>query len=315
MIFPSISAVLNIFLLMGIGFVLTKAKWITPDNRSLLTKLVVYLAVPCTIFNNMLSAITPESLKTAGEMLIVPAITVVSTYLFGLFVARYVLKMPKNRHRTFAAMSGCPNTIFVGVPIVMALFGDAGVPAAMFFFVCQTSLFWSVGASGIQSDGQGKAQFSVGTMLKKIFSLNVIVILVVVALVLLRIQPPTLVTNITKYIGNLSTPLSLFFSGNALCEIYTEFGFRGLRIQRDVWAVMLARFVIQPVVAFLLCLLFGVTGLTRTVFILMSGMPVMTQTVILSGNYGADRNYAALSFFWTTCASMIVIPVFLLILG
>ena len=235
MIFESISAVLNIFLLMGIGFVLTKVKWITPENRSLLTKLVVYLAVPCTIFNNMLSAITPESLKTAGEMLIVPAITVVSTYLFGLFVARYVLKMPKNRQRTFAAMSGCPNTIFVGVPIVTALFGDAGVPAAMFFFVCQTSLFWSVGASGIQADGQGKAEFSLGTMLKKIFSLNVIVILIVVALVLLRIQPPELVTDITRYIGNLSTRFRCSSRAMPCARSTRNLALKACAFQRDEW--------------------------------------------------------------------------------
>ncbi len=314
MIFDSMQAVLNIFILLGLGVLLTHLKWITKENIPLLSKLVIRIAVPCTIFNNMLSAITRDSLKTAGSMLIVPAITILTMYFLGWMMAKYVLRIQKNRQRTFAAMASCPNAVFIGIPVVFALFGDAGTPAAMFFIICQTSTFWSLGSAGIQADAQGKSEFALSTTLKRVFSINVIVILAVVLMTVIGIKPPVMVTSITKYLGALSTPLSLFFSGNALYDIYREFGLHGLKITRDVLYVIAARFLAAPALAYGLCLLFGITGTTAMVFVLMSALPIMTQTVILSGAYGGDRNNAALSFFWTTVCSMVVIPLYMFLL-
>ncbi|MBQ9988205.1 MAG: AEC family transporter [Clostridia bacterium] len=304
------------FLLMVLGFVLTHVNWINKETKPLLTNLTVTLAVPCAIFNNMLSAVNKDLLAIAGKMLIAPACTVISIYLLGTLLAK-VLRMKDNRRGTFAAMCGCPNTIFVGLPVVTALFGDVGVPAAMFFFICQTTVFWSVGQSGIQADGSGHVQqkMSLVGILKKIFSLNVIIILSTVALVMLNIRVPSVITQTTKSIANLSTPMSLLFSGNAMYEIYKQFGLRGLMIRRDEALVILTRFLIAPAAAFGFCLLFGIGGIERSVFILMASMPTMTQTVILSGKYGADRDFAAITFFWTTCFTMIVIPVLMSILG
>ncbi len=315
MIFDSVQAVLNIFVLVGVGIVLSRVKWITPQNRSLLSKLVVLLAVPCTIFNKLLTAIDKDSIATAGSMLVIPALTISLMYFGGWLFGKYVLRLRQNRQRTFAAMAGCPNTVFFGLPVVIALFGDAGIPIAMYFFIFQTTLFWSFGNAGIQADAQGKGEFSIGTLLKKVFSVNVIIIIIVFVMALTDIKPPDMLTTITQYIGNLSTPLSLFFSGNALYEIYSEYGFRGLKLNRDVFAVILARFLVAPLVALGFCTLFGVTGMMRTVCVLMSGMPIMINTVILCGAYGADRDYAALSFFWTVLCSIVILPLYVIIMG
>ncbi len=314
MIFNSVQAVLDIIILLGLGVFLTHLKWITKDNLPLLSKLVIRIAVPCTIFNNMLSAITRDLLKSAGSMLVVPAITILSMYLIGWLLGKYVLRIQKNRQRTFALMASCPNAIFIGLPVVLALFGNAGAPAAMFFIVCQTSTFWSIGSAGIQADAQGKSEFSLVKTLKQMFSVNVIVIIAVLLMTLINFKPPVIATDITKYLGALSTPLSLLFSGNALYDIYREFGLKGLRITRDVLYVIVARFIVAPLIAYGLCQVFHITGVTAMVFVLMSSMPIMTQTVILCGTYGGDRDNAALSFFWTTVFGMFVIPLYMLLL-
>jgi predicted permease len=311
----SIQTVLNIFILMGLGVVLSHRRWITADNLPLLSRLVVGLAVPCTIFNNMLAAVNRDSLNTAGRMLVVPALTVATMYALGLLLGRYAFRLRPNRRRTYAAMAACPNAIFIGLPLILTLFGTDGAPAAMFFIVCQTSTFWSVGSAGIQADAQGKAQFSLAGTLKRIFSVNVIVIIAVFLMAVADLQAPAMLTDLTRYIGALSTPLSLMFSGNALYQIFREYGLRGLSLQRDVLLVALARFIVAPLLAYAFCAAFGVAGLSRTVFVLMSAMPVMTQTVILTGTYGGDRDFAALSFFWSTVLAMVFIPLYLLLLG
>lgn len=315
MIFDSIQAVVNIFILIGIGALLTRIGWITPQNRPLISKLVVLLAVPCTIFNNLYSAIDKQAIAASGNILLTAAASVCVMYFGGWILSKTVLRVRKNRQRTFAAMASCPNTVFIGLPIVIALFGDAGVPTVMFFLIAQTTLFWSLGNAGIQADGQGAGRFSLRDMLKKVFSVNLIVIIVVFAMVWLDIKPPGMATSIAKYIGSLTTPLSLFFSGNALYEIYNEFGFRGLRPDRDVYAIVAARFIIAPLLALLFCMLFGVTGIPRIVCVLISSMPIMVNNVILCGAYGADRDYAAVSLFWTVLLSVVIIPIYMVMLA
>jgi hypothetical protein len=313
-LFQSIQAVINVFLLLGLGAFLTRKNWFTKENIPLVSKLVVKLAVPCTIFINMLSAITRESLQAAGNIIIVPAITVLFMYFFGWFLSKYIVRMQSRRQRTFAAMAGCPSAIFIGLPIVLAVFGSVGMPAAMFFVVSQTTVFWSLGSAGIQMDAQGSSKLSFVETLKRIFGVNVMIIILVFVMTLLNVKAPTMLINITKYIGALSTPLALFFSGNALVEIYREFGAKGLGLTRDILVVILVRFVISPLVAFGLCALFGITGVPRAVLVLMSAMPVMTQNVIVTGLYGGDRDFVALSFFWTTLLSIVVIPLYLFFL-
>ena len=313
MIFNSIQAVLNIFVLLAIGAVLTHKKWITAENRMLLSKLIIMIAVPCTIFNNLLSAINHDTLKTAGSMLIAPACTITLMYFAAWFLGKYVFRLPQNHQRTYAAMAACPNTIFFGIPVAIAIFGDKGVPSAMFYFICQSTIFWTLGNTGIQADAQGKGKLSLWLTIKRVFTINVIVTILVFVLVIVNIRVPDVVTSFTKILGNLSTPLSMLFTGNALYDTYKQYGFRGLKIRFNVIIVLLARFIISPLLAYGFCTLFGITGITRIIFVIMSGMPNMVQTVILTGLYNGDKDYTATCFFWTSVFSLFIIPLYVVL--
>jgi predicted permease len=75
------------------------------------------------------------------------------------------------------------------------------------------------------------------------------------------------------------------------------------------------RFVGVPALMLLLCSLFGITGLARSVFFIQAAMPVMTQSVVVSGLAGADEQYNALGMSFTTLLCLVAIPVLMLILG
>ena len=64
MLWNSISAVLTAFVFLAIGFLITRAGWITKDNKNLLTMLGRYIAVPCTIFKNVLDTVSPDNISS-----------------------------------------------------------------------------------------------------------------------------------------------------------------------------------------------------------------------------------------------------------
>jgi predicted permease len=55
-------------------------------------------------------------------------------------------------------------------------------------------------------------------------------------------------------------------------------------------------------------------ALMRNVFVIQISLPAMMQTAIVSELYGADSAYATKNVFFTTLASLITIPVYMLLL-
>ncbi len=81
-----------------------------------------------------------------------------------------IFAVKKERRGLFISMFFNSNTIFVGLPINQALFGDASIPYVLIYYMCNTTFFWTLGTYLIQRDGEGEAEFDLKTSLKKIFS-------------------------------------------------------------------------------------------------------------------------------------------------
>ena len=315
MLWNSISAVLTAFVFLAIGFLITRAGWITKYNKNLLTMLVMYIAVPCTIFKNVLDTVSPDNISSIWGYILVPALSILTVFFLSGILARHVLKVQKGRLGAFSCMCSCSNTIFVGLPIVLSAIGDVSVPYVMYYLMAQNVIFWSLGLIGIQRDGQGDIHFSFGDMVKKVLSINIVVIFISLLLVALRVTVPVFFMDIAGKLGNTCTPLSLIFCGATMYEVFQNHGLRGLAIPRDTLYVFISRFVICPLLMFGICTLFGIGGIARTVFVIISAMPTQSQTVIMSSRYGADVDFASITFFWTTLACFVVIPILLTIVA
>ena len=56
-------------------------------------------------------------------------------------------------------------------------------------------------------------------------------------------------------------------------------------------------------------------NLMKQVFIIQSAMPVMTNAPVVARLYGADSNYASVMVTETTLATMVVIPILMLLMA
>ena len=84
-----------------------------------------------------------------------------------------------------------------------------------------------------------------------------------------------------------------------------------------VWSHGLAWYpilLIAPGLCLGLCVVFGVTGLARSVLVVQTAMPVLTQAVVASTEYGGDERMAAQGVAISTLACFVVIPALMLML-
>ena len=306
----SISGILVILGMILVGFVIGEKGWFDDKSRGLLAKLVTQVALPCYMLYTITQRFTAEDLLKMLPALRFPALSMVILLGIATGVAR-IFAVRQDRRGLFISMFFNSNTIFVGLPINQALFGDASIPYVLIYYMCNTTFFWTLGTYLIQQDGEGEAQFDLKTSLKKVFSPPLMGFLLGLVLVMLQIKLPAFLASDLQYLGNLTTPLSMIFIGLSVSHV----GVKQLVLGKDQLLILLGRFLVAPLLMASIVYWMPLPNLMKQVFIIQSAMPVMTNAPVVARLYGADSNYASVMVTETTLATMVVIPILMLLMA
>ncbi|KXT89857.1 Malate permease [Streptococcus parasanguinis] len=306
----SISGILVILGMILVGFVIGEKGWFDDKSRGLLAKLVTQVALPCYMLYTITQRFTAPALLKMLPALRFPALSMVILLGIATGVAR-IFAVRQDRRGLFISMFFNSNTIFVGLPINQALFGDASIPYVLIYYMCNTTFFWTLGTYLIQRDGEGEAQFDLKTSLKKVFSPPLMGFLLGIVLVMLQIKLPAFLASDLQYLGNLTTPLSMIFIGLSVSHV----GVKQLVLGKDQLLILLGRFLVAPLLMATIVYWTPLPSLMKQVFIIQSAMPVMTNAPVVARLYGADSDYAAVMVTETTLATMVVIPILMVLMA
>lgn len=335
----AINIVVCIFMVIGVGMYLTFKNRLNDQNASLVSHLVVKVALPGTIISNLFGSFTAESMRECLRGLIVPVLSILIILGVGALAAK-ALKLPFKRRGVFNCMFAFSNTVFIGVPVSTALFGEAVMPYTLMYYFANTAIFWTLGVTLLRKDGgvrlegdfkalpgyliekakamvqrrpapRNKGAEAAWEMIRKAVPLPLVVFFISMFLVLAGVKLPASVMSAAKYIGNMVTPLSLFFIGIVITRMIRKKSFRW---EKGYLMLIVGRFVLSPLAVFLLAKAFGLPELMTKVLIVQSGMPVMSQTPIVAGSMGSDEEYGAGGVAMSTLLSLIAIPIYMAIL-
>lgn len=306
----SISGILVILGMILVGFVIGEKGWFDDKSRGLLAKLVTQVALPCYMLYTITQRFTAADLLKMLPALRFPALSMVILLGIATAVAR-IFAVRQDRRGLFISMFFNSNTIFVGLPINQALFGDASIPYVLIYYMCNTTFFWTLGTYLIQRDGEGEAQFDLKTSLKKVFSPPLMGFLLGLVMVMLQIKLPAFLASDLQYLGNLTTPLSMIFIGLSVSHV----GVKQLVLGKEQLLILLGRFLVAPLLMASIVYWLPLPSLMKQVFIIQSAMPVMTNAPVVARLYGADSDYAAVMVTETTLATMVVIPFLMLLMA
>ena len=306
----SISGILVILGMILVGFIIGEKGWFDDKSRGLLAKLVTQVALPCYMLYTITQRFTAADLLKMLPALRFPALSMVILLGIATGVAR-IFAVRQDRRGLFISMFFNSNTIFVRLPINQALFGDASIPYVLIYYMCNTTFFWTLGTYLIQRDGEGEAQFDIRISLKKVFSPPLMGFLLGLVFVILQIKLPAFLASDLQYLGNLTTPLSMIFIGLSVSHV----GVKQLVLGKDQLLILFGRFLIAPLLMATIVYWAPLPSLMKQVFIIQSAMPVMTNAPVVARLYGADSDYAAVMVTETTLATMVVIPILMLLMA
>lgn len=304
-----LEGIFEVLFLIGIGFVLVKKGWLRTDMGSVFTRLVMKISLPLYMLCQLEKDFTHDSLLRMAPDLLLPFVSILLAYIIGRAAAA-ALHIRRSRQGVFITCFFIANTIFIGLPVNLALFGTKSVPSVMLYYMVNTTMFWTLGMYHIVNDSLGEKGhmplFSADT-LRKVLSPPLLGFLAGLALIMADIQlPPFLMTSF-QYAGNLATPLSLMVIGMEM----TTIDLASVHWDRDIIGALAGRFIVCPACVLVLLPFIAVTPMSAQVFTMQASMPAMTQMTVVAKSVGADVKYATQVSFLTVLLGILVIPLYM----
>lgn len=305
----SLESVFSIIIMILLGYILTHKGIFNDNTAKAFTTMVMDISLPAYMIWNLTNTFDKESLFNLVGGIAIPYVSMLICYVISLLVSK-LIGVDAKRQGVFSCMFFMSNTIFIGLPINLALFGEQSIPYVLLYYVANTTLFWTLGIYLISRDGSGETPdlLSFQTV-RNIMSPPLVGFMVGVVLVLADIKLPPFILDVCKYLGNCTTALSMLFIGMSIYSVKLS----EINMSKDVFALVLGRFILAPFMVYLLALIISVPLLMKEVFIVQSAMPIIASASIIAKAYNADYQYAAVMITVTTIIAMVMIPIYMVL--
>ncbi|MDX9725278.1 MAG: AEC family transporter [Bacteroidales bacterium] len=302
-----ISQIFILAVVVVIGAIAARFRVFTSESKDILSKIIFNISLPLMLFTNFFRLeATPRLISNSLTVLAVSGFVILLLFLLGLTASR-IFRFKGQEAAVFKVHSMFGNTIFLGFPLITALYGVEGLLYASMFQLVSTIIMWTAGVV-ILSQGNG------GTWKKsllRVINPNTIATLAGLVFFILSVRLPEIILSPMSELGSANTWLSMLYIGAML--VFAQTG-RLLR-RRELYAVSLNRLILGPffliAVFYLASAIAGFTPdkLVSSVIILEASMPCMATVVIMAKEFGSDDRLAVGNVFISTVLSIITLPV------
>ena len=286
-------------LLMLVGFGCAKAGWVDGDFSQKASRLVMNVFVVGLIVS---SVVNTEPIMTNGELAVAIASVFLVFFIGGAlgWLAARLLRF-RGRDRNVAWLSVFfMNNVFIGFPVVEALFGGEAIFCASLSNLPFNLLLYTVGVAYLQA-GEGRGRVK----LREVFSIPLVATLLAIVLFLFQVPVPELVVDTCKTLGAATVPVSMIIVGISLSHV----PIREALLDGKAYAVSLVKLILCPLVTWAVLGLFLDPGsLVFGVLVVIAACPSAAMITILSVRFGADDTLASKIKFLSTVLSAVTLP-------
>ena len=231
----------ELFLMILMGYVIVKLGLVTDDDSKILSKIVLYIVIPCVMINAFQIDYTPD--KVQGMFLaLVTSIVLQVLLLIAVWIMGKIFYLDEVEGASIY-YSNSGNLI---VPIVAYVLGDEWVVYGCVFMAVQLIFMWTHGKYIISSGDRIDWK-------KIVLNINMIAIFIGAVLFLLKIHLPVIVDDTLRAVGSTIGPVSMIVTGMLIAGM----NLRDIFTNRRVYAVTFLRLLLVPVLALIILKISG----------------------------------------------------------
>ncbi|MBN1108675.1 MAG: AEC family transporter [Bacteroidales bacterium] len=289
-----------------IGALAAKFKVFNNQSKDVLSKVIFNISLPLMLFTNFFRLeASPRLVVNSITVLLVTTVIIFFLLLAGWLLTK-IFKIRGGEAAIFKVHSMFGNTIFLGFPLILSLFGEEGLLYASMFQLVSSILMWTVGVV-IMNQGNG---VSWKRSLVRVVNPNTLATVIGFALFMFSFRLPEVLLKPMSELGSANTWLSMLYIGAML--YFTNMG--GMLKSRNYYIMSFSRLIMIPALLitgfYLAGALFGIVPdkLVASVVILEASMPCMVTVVIMAKEFGADDSIAVGNVFISTLLSVATLP-------
>jgi len=314
LVFPLVSKILSLLVLVGAGVVLVKTKLLKKEDSVALSKISVFLLSPCVIVSSFSMKVDG---KAGQSLLLCFFYAILANFLF-LFLGT-LLRKPLHLspvEEMSMEYTNCGNFV---LPIVASVLGEEYLLYVSAYITVYNLLVWTHGIHLFQGKAeQTKEERSKeNAFLKILFNPNILAILFGVFLFFTKISLPAPISLAISDLGKMIGPISMLITGIILGSM----SFKKILSYRRIYMVTAFRLLFFPFIYLLLIsVLSRIDGfLDNPVLFLVTFLSAMapaaanvSQFAIL---YGKEEEYASCINIFTTLCTIFSVPILVYLSG
>ena len=296
---------IQLFLILIVGWVGHKTKVFPAETQTALTKLVVYITTPCTILYSVLNNSSLPGIGVMVELLLISSACYIAVAALSLLAVKLMHIHPGSRG-AYVCMLLFTNCGFIGFPVVQAIFGADAVFYASILNIPFSPCLYTLGVYLLSKDAadRGLGQAEIALSWRTFVSPCMVASVAAVVLALTGLKFPAVLTNTIGTIGNITTPGALLVIGISIAKQ----PLREMLGSAKIYLMSALRLIILPVLIWFVLHFFLHDQTILGVIVVTFAMPTATMVSMLADEYGSDQRATVQGVFLTTLFSMVTIP-------
>ena len=154
-----IIAIVSLFALIGAGYAARRSGILDGDRVHLISHVLVNIALPALTLSSMQVPDTTKTIGIVDSTLIVAGCSYIAAFLISILVCRF-LPSTQEEKGVFQFMLVFPNTMFMGIPVALAVLGPGSLFYVIlfnvpFYFLVFTLGVWLLARAGPEARPKG----------------------------------------------------------------------------------------------------------------------------------------------------------------
>ena len=295
--------IVQLFLMIFMGYLIVKTGLVRDDDSKVLSKIILYLIVPCVIINAFQVDYTTDTVK---GLLIAFAASVLTQVVLLIVISADGKLLHLNEVEVASVYySNSGNLI---VPIVTFILGQEWVLYGCVFMSVQLVFLWTHCKKIISREASYDWK-------KILLNINMISIFIGVVLFFTKIFLPEIIGNTLASVGTMIGPASMIVTG----MLFAGMNLKQIFANKRVYFITFLRLIAVPLIALVLIKLsnlasFSADGNKIMLIVFLAIITPSASTVTqMCQVYGNDSKYASAINVMTTLLSIITMPVMVML--
>ena len=294
--------ILSIILMIGLGYFLKRIDFLSSKDIDPLNKIVMYILLPCMIFNALYNA----DMSLIPKLGILPFVILFSSLITGV-VSYFILKQFNLDDKKLWAVLVTvmiANTAFMGYPVTLGIYGQDGFLRAIFCDIATLITFLALSfVLTLKFGGSVKKSIKKIALFPSLWA-----VILGILLNLLNIQIGGVLENTINYLGQGAIPLIMIALGLSIDLSAIS------RSKSMIIFTSVMKLLFFPFVAFLFATQIGLVNLEHTISIVEAAMPSGMMSLLLSISYKLDYELTSDCILINTVISLITLPLIIVLL-